>query len=105
MKQYRQGDVFIEEVKTDVKALPHKKVERDQGRIILAYGEATGHAHAILEPSAEMIELETGERFVISEAGLRIVHEEHSFINLAPGTYRINRQREYSPEEIRNVAD
>jgi len=25
-------------------------VPRDRGRVVLAYGEATGHAHAIAEP-------------------------------------------------------
>lgn len=101
----RQGDVLVELVHDDPRAEPHKVVPRDGGRIVLAYGEATGHCHAIHEPQAEMIELETGERFVVSEVGIRIVHDEHHAIELPPGKYRIGRQREYSPEEIRNVAD
>jgi hypothetical protein len=32
-------------------------------------------------------------------------HDEHDTITLPPGSYRIVRQREYAPEEIRYVAD
>jgi hypothetical protein len=103
--QFRQGDVLLEGIGGNVKAQPHKTVPRDGGRIILAYGEVTGHAHAICEQAAEQIALESGERFVCSEIGIRLVHEEHGAINLPAGNYRVVRQREYTPEEIRNVAD
>lgn len=105
LEQYRQGDVFVERVSADVLDQPHKPVPRDKGRVILAYGEVTGHAHAICEPEAEMVELETGERFVSTTTGIKLVHEEHATIPLPAGTYKVTRQREYSPEAIRNVAD
>jgi hypothetical protein len=123
--QLRQGDVLVERVDFDAKALPHKVVPREAGRIVLAHGEVTGHAHAIAEAEAEMVELETGERFVVVEGGIRLEaaegrkllpgyegeagvllrHEEHHAHGLTPGSYRVIRQREYTPEEIRNVAD
>jgi hypothetical protein len=34
-----------------------------------------------------------------------VVHEEHRPITLTSGYYRVWRQREYSPEEIRVVRD
>ena len=44
---YRQGDVLILRVNSVPDGL---KVEpRDNGRVILAYGEVTGHAHAIAD--------------------------------------------------------
>ncbi len=54
--QARQGDVFLERI-GDVDALPEglNSVKRDQGRIVLAYGELTGHAHAIDECNAELL--------------------------------------------------
>ena len=104
-KQYRQGDVLIERVAADPRKKPHKPIPRDAGRIVLAYGESTGHAHAIHDQTAEWIELESGDRFVCSAAGIRLVHEEHATVELPAGNYRITRQREYSPEQIRNVAD
>ena len=39
------------------------------------------------------------------ENGVSIIHEEHSTIKLPPGNFEIVQQKEYSPEEIRNVAD
>ncbi len=108
MKQiYRQGDVLI--VRTRATAKHGQLVERDLGRIVLAYGEVTGHAHAIADPGAELYERDAalGERFlrVLSEAGVDLVHEEHATITLPKGDYVVRRQREYSPEAIRTVAD
>jgi hypothetical protein len=34
-----------------------------------------------------------------------LTHEEHRAIPLPPGLYRVARQREYSPDVIRHVAD
>ena len=89
------------------------KAKRDRGRIVLAYGEVTGHAHAIASKEAELIETEPGtdgliaDRFlrVLSEAGVDLVHEEHATITLPRGNYIVRIQREYAPEALRNVAD
>ena len=42
---------------------------------------------------------------ILTSKGAQVVHDEHATIALPPGKYRITRQREYSPEAIRNVAD
>ena len=76
-------------------------VPRDQGEIVLAYGEVTGHRHAIAEPHAELLALPDQEierrflRIVGDKALLR--HEEHDTITLPPGTYQVVQQREYVP--------
>ena len=111
MKQYRQGDVLIESVNRP-KTLG-VRVPRDGGRLILAYGEVTGHAHAVMaeeeelidQPAAQLFDAPTGERYLLVDRPCALVHEEHGRIALAPGAYRVVRQREYSPEAIRNVAD
>jgi len=82
-----------------------KKVARDNGRVVLAYGEVTGHAHAIAEEEVTMLEVDNGIRYLDVEIEAFLRHEEHATIALAPGKYRVTRQREYSPEAIRNVAD
>lgn len=105
MKMYRQGDVLI----VAVVELPEglRPVPRDNGRAILAYGEATGHAHAVLEDvellAADIAEME--ETFLRVEKECSVVHDEHDTIALPAGDYLVRRQREYSPEEIRTVAD
>lgn len=105
---YRQGDVLIERIaKLPAKLTP---VAREGGRVILAHGEVTGHAHAIKDKHAELFapegENKEGVTFLeIRDAVAALKHDEHATINLAPGAYKITRQREYSPEEIRRVAD
>ena len=53
MDQIRQGDVYL----IPVVAIPATAtpVAREAGRLILAHGEVTGHAHAILAPDAELL--------------------------------------------------
>ena len=100
---YRQGDVLI----IPVKSIPtgSKKVERDRGRVVLAHGEATGHAHTLLERNVTMFEKDMARFIEITGGGATVVHEEHGAVNLDSGFYEVRRQREYSPEAIRNVAD
>ena len=103
---YRQGDVLIERIPS----LPAnaKKMARENGRVILAHGEVTGHAHAITDKHADLYSaVDSGDvTFLeITEAVAALEHDEHATITLEPGTYRVTRQREYSPEAIRNVAD
>jgi hypothetical protein len=103
---FRQGDVLI----IPVNAMPEnmKKVARENGRLILAHGEATGHAHAIKDKRAALFrdpKLAAIFMHVSGDAPVALEHDEHDTIQVPPGNYRIRRQREYSPEAIRNVAD
>jgi hypothetical protein len=104
---YRQGDVGI----TRVASLPVAATPvTNQNRIVLAYGEVTGHAHALAADEAqEFTFADAGgivRRFLqVFEKGATVRHEEHAPIPLPPGFYEITQQREYTPEAIRNVAD
>lgn len=103
---YRQGDVLIERIGPMPAKL--KKVPREGGLIILAHGTATGHSHAIASQNATLSRVEgdsSGMFLSVRTAKAALKHEEHRTINLPPGNYRVSRQREYSPEAIRNVAD
>lgn len=103
---YRQGDVLIiPTTKKPTKAM--KPVARDNGRLVLAYGEVTGHAHAVHD-AGTMLRNEAAELqdlMMLLPGGGTVVHEEHRAIPLAPGNYTVRRQREYTPDAIRNVAD
>lgn len=152
---YRQGDVAIERIGS----LPAKlnKVARENGRVILAHGEVTGHAHSFAEDVAQKYTDEKGAEFftvggtpiqatlpvlrrwkkqvmvhhpelgiiefhqgdveiigdqvtVDGEFGL-LKHDEHHAHGVPAGFYRGGadggkvRQREYTPQGIRNTAD
>lgn len=102
----RQGDVLL--LPARVPAIPSSAVPvpRDAGRVILAYGEVTGHAHALLEPEVELwADAETTTRYLQVDRLSQLVHEEHTALDILPGLYEVRIQREYTPEAIRNVAD
>jgi hypothetical protein len=102
MTTYRQGDLLFKEIKSVPKG-DWKK--RPTGYIV--EGEVTGHVHRIADLDAAEV-LECGEALsltVTAQGGVAIVHEDHDTLTLPPGNYEVVRQREYSPEEIRNVAD
>jgi len=103
---YRQGDVLIQRIGSFPSTLT--PVARENGKVVLAHGEVTGHAHAIASPNADLYSaVDSGSvTFLeIRSALAELCHEEHATIALQPGKYRVTRQREYSPEAIRNVAD
>lgn len=100
---YRQGDVLL----VRVSSLPDgvKPKARDKGRIVIAYGEATGHAHAISAPWAKCFEALNGDTYVELAQEADLLHEEHATITVEPGVWRYVAQREYAPDAIRLVAD
>ena len=95
------------------------KKQKKSRKIILAHGEVTGHHHAlqvadpadwwkegapVVEGNEKPSEL-AGALFVMLPNGGTVVHQEHAAITLPAGTFRVTRQREYTPDAIRNVAD
>jgi len=105
VKCYRQGDVLLTEVAREPSDV--RRVPREQGRLVLAHGEVTGHAHVVADPAAELVTLEGADELYLLVYGGEVVleHEEHDTILLPPGSYRVIRQREYTPESVRFVAD
>jgi len=122
----RQGDVLL----TPVNKLPAgcTEVPLDRGRIVLAYGEVTGHAHAIADhgqavrpmgetaaaevadaaiarAKARLLVAPSGERFLEVREPVSLKHEEHTAHTIPPGIYQVPQQVEYSPAELRRVAD
>jgi hypothetical protein len=103
---FRQGDVLTVPVSTIPEQLD--PVEREGGRVILARGERTGHAHAIKAEGAALFrdpKLMAVFLTVSADGPVALNHDEHDTITLPPGRYQIVRQREYTPEAIVNVAD
>lgn len=101
---YRQGDVLIERVEEDLPADAETIKPDEKNRLILAEGEATGHAHAVPAIAGALYAAQIGMMLQVTQK-TQVLHEEHAAIDLDPGMYKITRQREYFPTEIRRVAD
>lgn len=103
MKIKRQGDVLF--VKRD--GLPtgeQKPITRDSGRVVVAYGEVTGHAHATIASDVQQVEIDN-IRWLVAPDEFVITHEEHAPVTLDSGVWEIVYQSEYTPQEIRRVID
>lgn len=99
--QYRHGDVLLELI-DQMPDGAHRKVNH----ATLAFGEVTGHSHSIKQKSD--VSLYDYGNFMcldVETGPVSLVHEEHATIELPKGLYRVWRQREYSPEEIRIIQD
>lgn len=111
MRQIRQGDVLLIRLEQAPEAFVAEvgrrldRVARDRGRLVLAEGEATGHAHVIESDEAELLRedeqlLDPGQAvelylLVHGAEPVPLVHEEHASLPVPPGVYRVVRQREY----------
>ena len=108
-QQIRQGDVYL----IPVESIPDsaKPVAREGGRVILAHGEVTGHAHAITAPDAELLATpgataDMADRFLRLRSKAVLAHEEHGHIEVPAGSYRVVVHDEWSDEmEPRRVLD
>ena len=100
MKVYRHGDVQLDE--TELETIPDGFVivpDGDRG-VILAEGEATGHAHRLPAGSAELYRkpgVETALLRVLKPVNLQ--HEEHGPGPLRPMIYRVGTKRQYTESE------
>lgn len=115
MKTLRQGDVLLRP--TTKRPSAQAKTITDHGRVILAYGEVTGHAHVAVadlpvtnnpDPVApcELFEEPDGTRLLVVRRPSSLVHDEHDRIGLDAGsTYEVIRQCEWSLDDVRQVAD
>jgi hypothetical protein len=106
MDQQQHGDVLINRINELPKGL--KKVKDRNGRLILADGEVTGHAHAIpMTPGTFLYEDEDGTLYLETEQEVTLTHEEHAAQTIEPGIYEVGRVVEVDPFEdaVREVAD
>jgi len=128
--QIRQGDVYLFQVDRLPEGLePQKPVGKNH---VLAYGEATGHCHAIKKEDCELFTANDNlcalaRKYGVKDDravthGLRIVVDntqllhgspsrgfsdpDHTPIDIPVGDYIVLRPREYSDEEeFRVIAD
>lgn len=111
--QAAQGDLFIRRI--DAIPAGAQPMKAESGNFIVAHSE-TGHHHVIAErPGVQVFTtddplvsyLRVIEATEQTEALLEHLrgHDTHETIAIPPGEYELRRQREYTPEGWRRVAD
>lgn len=99
---YRQGDIILKPTAN----IPPDAMETKE--TVLAYGEATGHAHRI-KGDAKIYQTSpvSAKAWIKSLTGFEVEHEEHETIQFPAGTYEFYRQKEYDwvEEAVRYVTD
>lgn len=96
---YQQGDILIKVIEK----IPQKTEK--QKTMVVAEGEATGHAHRV-QGNSIVAALEAILFIEVIEES-KITHEEHLPITLPPGSYEVSTVREYDhfQERARRVVD
>lgn len=79
-----------------------RTIRSENGRRILAKGEATGHHHSVPAQSTSLLAGPNNEMYLLVREGEALLeHQEHAPIRLVPGNWRVIRQREFAPETPR----
>ena len=101
MKMFRQGDVLLKQISELPKGLDLKDDK------VLAYGEATGHAHRFTDALTELFVDVDGKQYAFLVQDALLSHEEHEDIIVPKGTYEVVIQREFDLVEnrVRQVVD
>lgn len=105
MIPFRHGDVLL----TPIDKLPEGAVVTHNGQHILAYGEATGHAHRLTVTKPEnmkVVKVGSDTYLCLLEVGT-LTHEEHKTLEIVPAIYKMTFEREYSyvDEAMKKVVD
>ena len=103
-----QGDVFI----SRITALPDgtERVEPENGVVVVTHSE-TGHHHVMDAEHVTMRRLPDSimDCLLVVDEPTELRHlrnfDTHESILFDKGTYRVRRQREYTPEGFRRVED
>jgi hypothetical protein len=98
--------VVIEEA-TTTKVRGMKRLPRTARGVVLAEGEATGHAHVIDSEHARLYVDPANDnvRILVLLRPCDLLHEEHQTIRLPKGRYRVGTKRQYSPDGWTRVLD
>lgn len=115
----RQGDVTLVRV-GDADLPKYAREAKRDGKVVVEYGESSGHGHRIADngvtgfraETAEMAALAGLDGVLVGGAGATMRHEyangqhaEHEPVTLREGAWERAVQVEYDPEEERRIAD
>lgn len=100
----RQGDVLVKKVfaahkeRQNAISRMSRGISAEDGKVILARGEHTGHHHFVPAEHAALFTMPFSEKMMLHvEKPTELQHQEHDPIQLSPGYYEVQGQREYVP--------
>jgi hypothetical protein len=97
-KGFRQGDVLV--IPTATIPPTAKPVDPENGRVVLAHGEATGHHHSFAHDRGATLFREDGTGggafLTVTDVPAALEHQEHTALIAQPGTYAVVRQVQWS---------
>jgi len=99
LEMCRQGDLLFKRIKK----IPEEAKEKRDG--IIAEGETTGHKHQLRPGTQAALLVAANVAYIHAIHQAYVDHQEHETIDLPPGDYCVKRQREFTPEGWRQVAD
>lgn len=102
----RHGDVVIYRLDGPAPELGEKIIP-DNGKLVLAYGEATGHSHSLPEEIGDLYKNPNGDGMYlnVTRDGAKLSHEEHNTIDMPAGLYYVGIKRQHSPNGWDPVRD
>lgn len=106
--QYRQGDILLVAetgLPSDAECLP---LPADRVFALSQSDGQSGHAHSVQRPPGVMaFRARRGNGLIdwlqVIGASVTLTHPEHAPLTLAPGLWRVVRQREYDPVTARRI--
>lgn len=102
-KNFRHGDVVIKQIDS----IPKEAIDitPEKGDLILAEGEATGHAHRFPEGAGKLFKYNEKTYLKVTKERKALTHEEHLKGELPIGIYEISIQQDYEPSGWKRVID
>ena len=110
MTSFRQGDLLLVAIREIPPQAAPVAAARQRGsrRLVIARGEATGHAHTLpAVPGIRLLRTASAGYLEVRMASALLSHEQHRALPIPAGRYRIIMQRQYDPAAAgaRAVAD
>lgn len=101
--KFQQGDVLLTKIKNIKISNPKRYTTENDGKIVLALGEATGHHHrfeqskfipgvSVLGYGHKWSQMPTA--IVVKGQSATMYHEEHNPLTIPEGTYSVTQIRE-----------
>lgn len=93
---YRHGDIVLIVAELPAHA---RRISADGEPIVLAVGEATGHAHTVTGTRVALWSADEQRYLVAESTDVALDHQEHGHVPVQVRTYFVGQEREYTDDQ------